>query len=97
MRVRSYWQTLVGKALLKIALGVTLIIALASAVSYQIIFKEIEQRALDQLREYAVQRAKFHEAHFALAREFHQVIKREFLRRYQAPSCLLYTSDAADE
>ncbi len=86
MRVRSYWQTLVGKALLKIALGVTLIIALASAVSYQIIFKEIEQRALDQLREYAVQRAKFHEAHFALAREFHQVIKREFLRRYQAPS-----------
>lgn len=85
MRIRAYWQTLVGKALLKIALGVTLIIALASGVSYQIIFKEIERRAVDQLREYAVQRAKFHEAHFALAREFHQVIKREFLRRFQEP------------
>lgn len=83
MRIKAYWQTLVGKALIKIALGITLIIALASAVSYQIIFKEIEQRAVDQLREYAVQRAKFHEAHFALAREFHQVIKKEFLRRYQ--------------
>ncbi|CDI02847.1 putative Histidine kinase [Candidatus Competibacter denitrificans Run_A_D11] len=86
MRIKAYWQTLVGKALLKIALGITLIIALASGVSYQILFKEIERRAVDQLREYAVQRAKFHEAHFALAREFHQVIKQEFLRRYQEPS-----------
>lgn len=86
MRIKSYPQTLVGKALLKIALGVTLIIALSSGVSYYLIFKEIERRALDRLREYAVQRAKFHEAHFALAREFHGVIKQEFLRRYQDPA-----------
>jgi len=86
MRIKSYRRTLVGKTLLKIALGVTLIVALASGVSYALIFREIEGRALDQLREYAIQRAKFHEAHFALARQFHQVIKQEFLRRYQEPS-----------
>ncbi len=84
--IRSYGRTLVGKALIKIALGITLIIALASAVSYELIFREIERRAVEQLREYAVQRAQFHEAHFALAREFHEVIKQEFLRRYQQPS-----------
>lgn len=86
MRIRSYRQTLVGKTLFKIALGVTLIVALASGVSYALIFREIEGRALDRLREYAVQRARFHEAHFALARQFHQVIKQEFLRRYREPS-----------
>lgn len=83
--MQSYGRTLVGKALIKIALGVTLIIALASGVSYELIFREIEQRAVEQLREYAVQHAQFHEAHFALAREFHEVIKQEFLRRYQQP------------
>ena len=86
MRISAYRQTLAGKTLLKIALGITLIVALASGVSYALIFQEIEGRALDQLREYAIQRAKFHEAHFALARQFHQVIKQEFLRRYQEPS-----------
>ncbi|MDG4595345.1 MAG: ATP-binding protein [Candidatus Contendobacter sp.] len=86
MRIRSYRQTLVGKTLLKIAVGVTLIVALASGVSYVLIFREVEGRALDRLREYAVQRARFHEAHFALARQFHQVIKQEFLRRYREPS-----------
>lgn len=84
--IQSYGHTMVGKALTKIALGITLIIALASGVSYELIFREIERRAVEQLREYAVQRAKFHEAHFALAREFHEVIKREFLRRYQEPA-----------
>jgi len=86
MRIKPYWQTLVGKTLLKIAIGVTLIVALASGVSYALIFREIEGRALDRLREYAIQRAKFHEAHFALARQFHQIIKQEFLRRYRDPS-----------
>lgn len=86
MRIKPYWQTLVGKTLLKIAIGVTLIVALASVVSYALIFREIEGRALDRLREYAIQRAKFHEAHFALARQFHQIIKQEFLRRYRDPS-----------
>jgi PAS domain S-box-containing protein len=86
MRIQSYWQTLAGKALLEIALGATLIVALVGGVSYHSIFREIEQISLDRLRDSAAQRAKSLEAHFALAREFHEAIKQEFLRRYREPS-----------
>jgi len=86
MRIKSYWQTLAGKALLEIALGATLIVALVGGVSYRSIFQEIERRSLDRLRDSTAQRAKALEAHFALAREFHEAIKQEFLRRYREPS-----------
>ena len=71
MRIKSYRQSLAGKALLAFGLGAALIIAAVGGASYRAIFLEIEQRSIRQLRDSAAQRARSQEARFALAREFH--------------------------
>ena len=86
MRIKSYRQSLAGKALLAFGLGAALIIAAVGGASYRAIFLEIEQRSIRQLRDSAAQRARSQEARFALAREFHEVIKQDFLRRYRESS-----------
>ena len=80
-RVRS----LTRATLYRVALGVTLIVAVSSGVTYHLLYREIEERALVRLREYAVQRAEYHESRFSLARAFHDVVKADFLRRYRQP------------
>jgi hypothetical protein len=80
-RVRS----LTRATLYRVALGVTLIVAVSSGVTYHLLYREIEQRALERLREYAVQRAEYHESRFSLARAFHEVVRTDLLRRYREP------------
>ncbi|HYE38083.1 MAG TPA: PAS domain S-box protein [Methylocaldum sp.] len=77
--------SLTRSTLYRIAAGVTAIVALSSAVPYYLMYREIEQGALARLTDYAVQRARYHESHFAFLKGLHEVVRKDFLERYTAP------------
>src|SRR5262245_43500602 len=79
MRPRS----LTSETLLRVAIGVAFIVALSTGVTYWLIYNQLEQRAMERLREYSRQRTQLHEARFALGKAFHEVIKADLIRRYQ--------------
>ena len=74
--------SLTGKTLLLIALGVTVVIAVASAMSYWLMFEQMQQRASDQLIRYVVQRAQAEGELFKLARDMQHAIRRSVLANY---------------
>lgn len=76
-------RSLTSETLLRVAVGVMLIVALSSAVTYWLFSDQLEQRAVERLREYSAQRTQLHEARFALGKAFHEVIKADMVRRYQ--------------
>src|SRR5262245_63663991 len=76
-------RSLTRETLLRVAVGVTLIVALSSGITYWLIYNQLEQRALERLQEYSRQRSQLHEARFALGKAFHEVIKADLIRRYQ--------------
>ncbi|MGX2030467.1 ATP-binding protein [Methylocaldum gracile] len=77
--------SLTRATLYRIAAGVTAIIALSTAVTYHLLYREIEQSALARLTDYGVQRARYHESHFAFLKGLHEVVRRDFVERYSAP------------
>jgi PAS domain S-box-containing protein len=77
--------SLTRSTLYRIAAGVTAIVALSTAVTYHLLYREIEQGALARLTDYAVQRARYHESHFAFLKGLHEVVRRDFVERYEAP------------
>jgi two-component system NtrC family sensor kinase len=76
-------RSLTSETLLRVAVGVTLIVTLSSGITYWLLNNQLEQRALERLREYSQQRTQVHEARFALGKAFHEVIKNDMVRRYQ--------------
>src|ERR1044071_304685 len=76
-------RSLTSETLLRVAIGVAFIVALSSGVTYWLIYNQLEQRALERLQEYSLQRTQLHEARFALGKAFHEVIKADLIRRYQ--------------
>jgi PAS domain S-box-containing protein len=76
-------RSLTSETLLRVAVGVILIVALSSGITYWLIHNQLEQRALERLQEYSRQRTQLHEARFALGKAFHEVIKADLIRRYQ--------------
>jgi len=76
-------RSLTSETLLRVAVGVTFIVALSSGISYWLIYNQLEQRALERLQEYSRQRTQLHEARFALGKAFHEVIKADLVRRYE--------------
>ncbi len=80
---RSKPRSLTGETLLRVAVGVTLIVALSSGITYWLMYRQLEQRALERLQEYSQQRLQLHETGFALGKAFHEVIKADLVRRYQ--------------
>ncbi len=76
-------RSLTGETLLRVAVGVALIVALSSGITYWLIYSQLEQRALERLQEYSLQRTQLHEARFALGKAFHEVIKADLIRRYR--------------
>src|SRR5687768_6516726 len=76
-------RSLIGETLLRVAVGVILIVALSSGITYWLIYNQLEQRALERLQEYSLQRTQLHEARFALGKAFHEVIRADLVRRYQ--------------
>ncbi len=84
MRARSP-RSLTRTTLYRIAAGVTVIIALATGIGYELLSREVGRRVLERLSEYVVQRAKYHGSYLTLIRDHHRVIKAELLRRYAAP------------
>jgi two-component system NtrC family sensor kinase len=76
-------RSLTGETLLRVAIGVALIVALSTGVTYWLIYNQLEQRAMERLQEYSRQRSQLHEARFALGKAFHEVIKADLIRRYQ--------------
>lgn len=83
MNVTHKPRSLTRETLLRVAVGVTFIVALSSGITYWVIYKQLEERALERLREYSAQRTQLHEARFALGKAFHEVIKADLIRRYQ--------------
>jgi len=83
---RSKPRSLTSETLLRVAIGVTLIVALSTGITYWLIYNQLEQRALERLQEYSLQRTQLHEARFGLGRAFHEVIKADLIRRYQQGS-----------
>jgi len=91
--MNRFFTSLTGNTLLKVGVGVTLIIALASGVSYYLIFREIEHRVQQQISLYTVQRGQREQAIFLLAQDSQQVIKRTLLDNlrlgdYEQPEAL---------
>lgn len=84
MRARSS-RSLTRTTLYRIAAGVTVIIALATGIGYELLSREVGRRVLERLSEYVVQRAKYHGSYLTLIRDHHRVIKAKLLRRYAAP------------
>lgn len=76
-------RSLTSETLLRVAIGVALIVALSSGITYWLIYKQLEARALERLQEYSAQRTQLHEARFALGKAFHEVIRAEMIRRYE--------------
>lgn len=74
--------SLTGKTLLQIAFGVTFIIALSSAVSYYLTYREMQQQVSEQLHRYVVQRGQGEEDIFTLARDTQYAIRRVLLDQY---------------
>ena len=80
---RSKPHSITRETLLRVAIGVTLVVALSGLITYWLIYKQLEARALERLREYSGQRTEMHEARFAMGKAFHEVIKADLLRRYE--------------
>lgn len=80
---RAKPRSLTSETLLRVAIGVTLVVTLSSGITYTLLNDQLEDRALERLREYSHQRTQLHEARFALGKAFHEVIKAEMVRRYQ--------------
>jgi two-component system NtrC family sensor kinase len=76
-------RSLTTETLLRVAVGVTLIVALSTGVTYWLIYNQLEQRAMERLQEYSQQRTQLHEARFALGKGLHEVIKADLVRRYR--------------
>jgi len=76
-------RSLTRETLLRVAVGVTFIVALSSAITYWLIYNQLEQRALERLQEYSHQRTQLHETRFALGKAFHEVIRADLIRRYE--------------
>jgi two-component system NtrC family sensor kinase len=76
-------RSLTGETLLRVAVGVVLIVTISSGITYWLLNNQLEQRALERLREYSQQRTQLHEARFALGKAFHEVIKADMVRRYE--------------
>lgn len=83
--------SLTGKTLLLIAIGVTCVIVISSAMTYSLLFQQMQQRANDQLTRYVVQRAQAEGEIFELARDMQHAIRRSVLAdypRYQSAQAL---------
>ena len=78
-------RSLTRETLLRVAVGVALIVALSSGITYFLLYQQLEERALERLREYSQQRTELHEARFALGKGLHEVIRADIVRRYQQP------------
>ncbi|HVF16130.1 MAG TPA: histidine kinase dimerization/phospho-acceptor domain-containing protein, partial [Steroidobacteraceae bacterium] len=76
------FASLTGRTLVPIAFGVTLIVALATAVSYSLIYREIQERASDQLQRHVIERSRTEQQIFLFARDSQAAIKRALLDRY---------------
>jgi signal transduction histidine kinase/ActR/RegA family two-component response regulator len=74
--------SLMGRTLVRIALGVTLVIVVAAATSYFVMFNEIEHRSRKELADYVTHRVKQEAEVFSLARDVQQIIVKLALERY---------------
>jgi two-component system NtrC family sensor kinase len=82
-QMRSRPRSLASETLVRVAIGVTLIVVLSSGITYWLIYRQLEQRALERLQEYSQQRTQLHESRFALGKAFHEVIKADLIERYR--------------
>ena len=82
MRPKLRYSSLTSRTLVPIAVGVTLIVALASAVSYYLMYRDIQQRASDQLKLHVEERGRTEQQVFLFARDSQAAIRRAVLNGY---------------
>ena len=80
----TFRSSLAGRALLRIAIRVAIIIVLMTAVSYFHVVSTIQDQSLSQLEKYIVERTEREGIVFRLAEDNHKQLKVELLRRLQA-------------
>jgi signal transduction histidine kinase len=74
--------SLTGRTLLQVAIGVTCIVAIASATSYYLLFAEMQRRALNELSRTVSARGRAEGEVFLLARDLQQVIRSTIVEKY---------------
>ncbi len=75
-------HSLIHATLLRIAIGAVLLAALGTYVTYHLLFRAIEERAVVNLDQYVAERAKREEAQFAQVADNLNLAVRAFLERY---------------
>lgn len=78
-------QSLTRRTLLQVAAAMAVVIVLATALTYALMFASMEERGLAQIRQYTTERAKREEAKFVVAEDNHQILRLVLLERLRQP------------
>lgn len=79
---RPWRHSLIHATLVRIAIGAVLLAVLVTYVTYHLLFRAIEEQALNRLDQYVAERAKREEAQFAQISDNLNLAVRAFLERY---------------
>ena len=78
--------SLTRQTVIQIAVSITAVIVASTAISYSQIISSLKSQALEQLKNYVVERGQREANIFTLAEDNHAVLKEELLRRFQDPN-----------
>src|SRR5690242_10900617 len=78
-------MTIPQRILLHVAVGAGLVIAVATAVTYSIIYESAKQRDLRNLATYVTERARREEASFQQVQMNLELVRGQFLKRMEGP------------
>ena len=79
-------MTIPQRILWQVALGAGLVIAVATGVTYEIVYREAKDRDLDHLETYVRERARREELGFQQVQANLTVVRGQFLRRMEGPN-----------
>ncbi len=78
-------MTITNRILLQIAIAAGLVILIATAVTYRMVYHAAEDEALDHLHDYVSERSRIEEAGFSRIEENLELARNQFLHRLAAP------------
>ncbi|HKQ37043.1 MAG TPA: hypothetical protein VJ063_03130, partial [Verrucomicrobiae bacterium] len=84
-------MTIPRRILLHVAAGAGLVIAVATAVTYQIVYRAVRQRDLNHLATYVSERARREEIGFQQVQGNLALVRGQFLKRMEGPVPRDYT------
>ncbi len=78
-------QSLTRKTIIKMAIRIAIVIIAVTLVSYWHVVSILESQTIEQLNKYIIEREQRESSIFVLAQDNHIVLKKELLRRLEAP------------